>query len=139
MNTQFLTELDILLAQHGMQRKNEGFKITIIDPAGAKRDFGLDVRWLGLEQDDYGAIVTVQNRRFKIVGAKSSRPKYPINGECLRTGKVYKLPRSVIPQIIAERQQTPAPTPTSMAPTNHYTSSPSSTQTSDAYADAAIF
>ena len=44
---------------------------------------------IGLK-DAYGKVFTVQGKRFKVIGLSMSRPKYPVIGEEVGTGKRYK-------------------------------------------------
>ena len=85
---------------------------TSADPQVAERNARreLDVYggYYGLKGDDYGAVFTVQGKRFKLTGVSPSRPKFPLDGECLRTGKSFKFTESVKAQIIAQRGATPA-------------------------------
>jgi hypothetical protein len=106
----FMTELDALLAQHGLARgalKNGS--INIIDPSGSENEGRRSLRYyghgFGLEEDDYGAEFTSNGQRFKLVGVKTSRPKYPISAECIQTGTRYKMPRSVVPLIQNTRER----------------------------------
>src|SRR5207253_2459791 len=66
-------------------------------------------RSYGLEPGDLGAIFTSNGRRFKLTGIVPSRPKYPLDGECLSTGKTFKFTRGIVSQIAATRGQSATP------------------------------
>ena len=137
-NHQFLSALDTLLAQHGFTRTMKGSHITITDSAGrldeGRQSLKFYGREFGLEEGDYGAMFTIGGKRFKLVGLKPSRPKYPLLGEHMGTGTIYKIPRSVVPQIQAARAARPATT--ASAPV---TLSPPSNNAHNPYADIAQF
>lgn len=79
--------------------------------AAAKRDLGTYGRSFGLESDDYGAVVRIGSKSYKLVGIKPSRPKFPLEIECIITGKVFKGTAGLANQAIAARkaQQPVAP------------------------------
>lgn len=62
-----------------------------------RKSLNLDGFMFGLTENDYGR--TFKNwdgEAFKLTGVKSSRPKYPIQGESVKTGKSYKFKKDVI-------------------------------------------
>lgn len=69
----------------------------------AKRDFARNCRFYNLEPEDFGAIFECNGSRYKLVAIKSSRPKYPIDGESQRDGRTFKFSRSVLASVIAGR------------------------------------
>lgn len=75
---------------------------TAVD-AAAKRDFGFYCRHVGLEPDDFGCEFSGSSGRYRLIGVSLNRPKYPIDGECLRTGKKFKFTKSVVANIVAGR------------------------------------
>ena len=50
----------------------------------------------GFKKSDYGKIVKLNNRHFKLIGFKPSSPKYSVIAEDIVTGKEYKLKASAI-------------------------------------------
>lgn len=144
MNATFFSALDALCAQHGLTRSISRGNVVITDLA-AKSDEGVQSlkfygRSFGLEESDHGAQFEIGGKRFKLVGLKPSRPKYPLLGECIAgptAGTVYKIPRSVIPQIQAGRAtRVTTPTPTASAPV---TMTPPAPAAHNPYADIASF
>lgn len=122
--------LDAVCTQHGLARSIQAdgsFKIVSGQAdAVARQNLDIQGRFLGLAGADFGTVFVSNGRRFKLKGVKPSRPKYPIAAECMATGRDYKLPRSVVAQIVAQRgaaqtPTTPAPTRRTPAPsTNEY-------------------
>lgn len=81
-----------------------------------------DGHYFGLKGSDYGAIFTVQGKRYKLTGVNPGRPKFPISGESLADGRTWKHTVDCARRIIADRAvatATPvhAPTPHWVAPT----------------------
>lgn len=118
-NQAFLLELDQLLARHNISRSMQKDKIVLVDMDAGRQDFSRYARNYGLEPGDYGAIVQINRSRYKVIGIKTGRPRYPFEIECMGTGKHYKGPRDLASQIIAGRatrstaptQPTPSPAP----------------------------
>jgi hypothetical protein len=148
ISREIVAELQALAARHGLRFSTEGGTLGTNDlliklrvraadrsavDADAKRKFAMEARYMGLEESDYGVIFSTYNGRYKLTGIKPSAPKYPFLGECQRTGKTFKLPRSIIPSIIAARPQQQT---TSSAPAG---SAPAPSQTDDRYAGVAQF
>lgn len=69
----------------------------------AKRELDIYGGMYGLRGADYGVVFTSGGKRFKLTGVAPSRPKFPISGECLSTGKGYKFTSYTASQIIAQR------------------------------------
>lgn len=144
---EIIDELEDLAQRHGIRFSSEGgqlgadnlmikLRVRTADQSSlesaAKQRFAMDARYVGLEPDDYGAIFSTFNGTYKLTGLKPSAPKYPILGVCQRSGKTFKLPRSVIQNIIAARKPQASQQPQS-------SSSPASSQHDDRYADVAQF
>ncbi len=54
-----------------------------------KEEFDRVAFLFDLKPEDYGREITSRGRKYKLVGLKPNRPKYPVIGE--RDGKRYKL------------------------------------------------
>lgn len=110
--------LGIKLSVGGGQYGADQLTIKVVatpgDPAvadaAAKQKFATSCHYYGLKAEDFGAIFTSQGKRYKLTGVSPSRPKYPISGECLSTGKTYKFTEATARLIIAARS-TAAPAP----------------------------
>lgn len=118
----FFASLDALCAQHGVARSLNGNKITLVDVNGVedagKQALRLAGHYYGLSEADYGAVFTSQGRRFKLIGVKPSRPKYPLQCESLGDGRVFKFGTHVVPMIVAQRATQPAPAAVATAKPN---------------------
>lgn len=131
----FLADLDTVLARHNIARSMRGNTITLTDLGAAesegKRMLRLYGAQHGLTEQDFGAIITHAGVRYKLVGLKPSRPKYPLDMEHQGDGRVFKFTTSFVPQIVAQRAaqvpvmqtpqqqippRTPAPTSSFQAP-----------------------
>jgi hypothetical protein len=115
MNATFIRELDTLLARHNLVRTMSRGNIVISD-LQAKGDEGKNMMRLygsryGVTEQDHGAIVTIQGKRYKVIGIAPSRPKNLFDIECLGTGKVYRCGTFIVPQLVAQRGRQPAPAP----------------------------
>ena len=44
-----------------------------------------------LHKDDFVAVITLQGKKYELVGINLRAPKFPINAKCLTDGKIYKL------------------------------------------------
>lgn len=146
ISTEVVAELQALAQRHGLRFSTEGGQLgsadlliklrvraadrTAVNDA-EQRAFAMEARYMGLEPSDYGIVFSNYQGTYKLVGIKASRPKYPFLGVCQRSGKTFKLPRSIIQQVIAARPKQSAPAPSS--------SGASSSQTDDRYADVAQF
>lgn len=53
----------------------------------------------GISGKDYGKTFFSNGETFKLVGLAPSRPKYPVIGESVRTGKKFKFTESVLSQL----------------------------------------
>lgn len=53
----------------------------------------------GLDESHLGNTFSSHGETFKFTGIKTSRPKYPISGTSVRTGKSFKFTESVVSQI----------------------------------------
>lgn len=73
-------------------------------------------RSFGLTGADYGVTFVSSGKRFKFTGLTLSRPKFPINGECLSTGKPFKFTRATVAAIIAARPKALSPAQAAIAP-----------------------
>lgn len=51
---------------------------------------------VGLKQEAYGTEFINGNSRFKLIGVKPNRPKFPILGKELKSGKIYKFDYSIL-------------------------------------------
>lgn len=132
MNGNFMTALNALCAQHGISCATSGNRLVLTDTNEAERTFGVYARRYGLEASDYGAIVTINGKRYKVVGIAPNRPKNCFNIECVSTGKGYLGSRGLVHQIIAYRGTKPVTQQTSQAPTASPT--PSTQPADNAYA-----
>lgn len=112
-NSTFIAGLDALCAQHGIARNMSGNKITLIDSDGAedqgRQTLRLYGHYYGLSEQDYGTVFVSQGKRFKLVGVKTSRPKYPLQCESMGDGRVFKFGTNVVKQIVALRTAQPTP------------------------------
>ena len=53
----------------------------------------------GVNESHFGKTFISNGETFKFAGVKPSRPKYPVVGTSVRTGKSYKFKESVLTQI----------------------------------------
>lgn len=74
-----------------------------IASVAAKAKFIQSARYYGLTGDDYEAEFVSQGRRFKLVEIAPSRPKYPLTGVDVYTGKKFKFTTSMATQIANDR------------------------------------
>lgn len=133
-NSAFITALDALCAQHNVARSIKDGKITLIDSGNQESQGRTILRlagpYYGLTEDDYGATITSKGKTFKLVGINTNAPRYPLQMENQADGAVWRFPRSIVPQIVAQRQSKPtaatqAPAPSQVtqtpqpAPANH--------------------
>jgi len=44
-----------------------------------------------LTEDDFGAVITLNGKKYQLTGINLRAPKFPINAKCLSDGKYYKL------------------------------------------------
>ena len=58
--------------------------------------FKRNARSFGLKAEDFGKEFSTYNGTYKITGMKPNNHKYPIIGECVRTGKSFKFPISAV-------------------------------------------
>lgn len=102
----------------------------------AKKDLDTYGRYYGLVGADYGTTFSGANGgMYKLTGVSPSRPKYPIDAVCVRTGRAFKHTQSVVAKIVARRPSAASTTPT--PGTN--SGAPSSVGSSNPYADLAQF
>ena len=106
----------------------------------SKNEFKWACRHVGLEPEDHGAVFSFQGKQFKLTGVHTSRPKYPISGECMRTGRSFKFPRHTANAIIAVRAvDTAPPVPPMALPGSQITPTTSVEDRDDRYAAGAMF
>jgi hypothetical protein len=67
-----------------------------IKEASERSEFSLYAKRFGLKAEDFGKVVTVDSKQFRIVGIKPKSRKFPILGEDVVSKTVYKLPVSAI-------------------------------------------
>jgi len=131
---ELLAELAALGKRHGLEFDVEGGRfdstsflmplaIRAIPAAGqmshAESEFARYCSRYGLLPEDYGAEFTSGGYRFRLVGIKPSRPKYPLQCERVGDGKVYKWHASIVSQIVASRaSRRTTPAPAASAPTH---------------------
>jgi hypothetical protein len=126
MDPTFIRELDALLARHNQTgnivRQIKGNSMILTD-LGAKSDTGRQMlrtygHRFGLSEQDHGTIFTFRGTRYKLIGLKPSRPKYPLECEHMGDGRTFKFDTGVVPMIVAQRGRQPAaPAPQQPAPT----------------------
>ncbi len=84
-------KLEIVIATDGNMSAEEAIGRKSLDLAGV---------FFGLKADDYGRTWTSwDGDKYKLVGVKSSRPKYPISGVNVRTGRAFKFGKDVIEKL----------------------------------------
>jgi hypothetical protein len=110
-NSTFITALDALLAQHGFARTMSRGNIIITD-LQSKSDTGKEMLRMygarfGLTEADHGTIFTFRGTRYKLIGLKPSRPRYPLECEHMGDGRVFKFDTGVVPSIVALRGAQP--------------------------------
>lgn len=73
-------------------------KVTIvIDGADLDRDeFEHYASLFRLSADDFGKEFSNGGRKFRLVGLKPNRPKWPVVGECIADGKRYKFKEAAL-------------------------------------------
>lgn len=98
-----------------------------------RRELEIYGRAYGLKGEDYGAEFTSQGHRYRLVGVKPSRPKFPISAERIRDGRCYKFTTSVVAKIEQGRAARSMTTP-AMAQTSNSSSTPATD-----YSDAGMF
>ena len=62
-----------------------------IQQANDRAEFTRYAASFGLKAADFGQIVTIDGKRFKIVGLKPKSRKYPVLGQVVGGDKVFKL------------------------------------------------
>lgn len=87
---QFHTKLDAFIPDINTQNMNarqiEGLKNL--------KNYG---RFYNVTENDFGKTFTDGNgQKFKFIGLMPSRPKYPVIGEDVKTGKIYKFTENVL-------------------------------------------
>jgi hypothetical protein len=111
-NAAFITALDALCAQHNVARTTRDGKITLIDSGGqedaGKRSLRMCGHYYGLAEEDFGTVFLFRGTRYKLIGVKPNRPKYPLDCEHMGDGRVFKFHTNVVPQIVAQRAAKPA-------------------------------
>lgn len=71
-------------------------EISADSPTADAATFKKHANWVGLKDNAYGAVFTINRRLFKLVSVMTNRPKYPIVAEEISTGKRYKFPIDII-------------------------------------------
>lgn len=141
-NTAFLTELDQLLAKHSVARTIQRGKIVLTDTGTVESEGRTMLRiyghMYGLTEHDYGTVFSFKGTRYKLVGLKPNRPKYPLDCEHMGDGRVFKFHKEVVPQIVALRGAAPATPPAPPAPRSSITL-PGLTKPTNQFADLAQF
>jgi hypothetical protein len=71
------------------------FSVAVKSPDGTAEsqqvvEFKRSARMYGLEPEDFGREFTTRSGTYKILGLKRANRKYPILGECVKTGSGYK-------------------------------------------------
>lgn len=73
--------------------------------SNAQKEFATWARYYGIEASDYGAVLTIQGRRFRLTKINSRRGvKYPFECEALDGGRGIRLGAEYKLQIIAARK-----------------------------------
>ena len=72
------------------------FTFQCVAENGVPAEFKRLAPLFGLTADDFGREFKTYNGTFKITGISPRRRKYPISGTCVKTGKSYKFPATVV-------------------------------------------
>lgn len=84
-------KLEVCIASDGDMSAKEALGRKSLDLEGAM---------FGLTEKDYGRTFTNwDGDKYRLVGIKSSRPKYPVSAENIRTGKGYKFGSDVLDKL----------------------------------------
>lgn len=70
-----------------------------------RKEFASKARFIGLQPDDYGLEFIMNGRHYRLTGANTRAPKFPIYAENLVDGRTYKLTRATIPWIEQAREK----------------------------------
>lgn len=126
LSAEIQAELADLAKRHGLKVSVGGgqigatnlvIKVTVetgdtsIADAQARRQIDIDGRYFGLTGSDYGTVFVSNGKRFKFTGVQPSRPKFPLSGECMSTGRSFKFTRSIVNAIVAARPSATSSTP----------------------------
>ncbi len=74
----------------------------------AQIEFNRYCRAFGLEERDFGAVITANREQWKLVGIAIKRPKYPLLFERLSDGKATLFTADLVDRVVAARKQTVA-------------------------------
>lgn len=65
-----------------------------------RKSLELEGVFFGLKAEDYGRTwKSWDGQTYRLIGVKSSRPKYPVMGEQVKTGRSYKFGEDIIPKL----------------------------------------
>lgn len=78
------------------------------DETSAGRAFKSCAHMFNLEPTDLGRTFGLDDKVYRITGLSRNRPKYPIDGECVRTGKGFKFPATTVVRALMSSKP-PAP------------------------------
>ena len=67
-----------------------------------KLDFKRCCRIVGLNPEDFGREFVCSGTRYKVVGVKLNRPKYPISVERVKDGKCFKFGDALVKSLLGE-------------------------------------
>ncbi|MBU6428541.1 MAG: hypothetical protein KGR26_06010 [Cyanobacteria bacterium REEB65] len=141
----FISALDTICAQHGIARSQDTKgRLILVDTKGqddeGKATFRLFGSRYGLDENDFGALIVYRGTRYKLVGLKTSRPKYPLEMEHQGDGRRFKFAASAeIVKLIKAAQPAPATPAPAQAPAVAASPPPPSAPAYNPYADLAQF
>jgi hypothetical protein len=91
-DTSFTGKLEVILADTSSGMSAE--------EAMGRNSLDLEGEFLGLKADDYGRTwKSWDGQTYRLVGVKSSRPKYPVSGVNVLTGKGFKFGTDIIDKL----------------------------------------
>ena len=113
----FAEELGLSVAQEGrwmVDRNGKYLNLKVQFVVGgeegveekARNEFALWAKYYGLEASDYGAIITIGGKKYKLTKINSRRGvKYPYECDAVDGGKGIRLPEVYKHEIIAARSK----------------------------------
>lgn len=90
-DSSFTAKLEVIIAPDGDMSAEEAI---------GRKSLETDGGFFGLEADDYGRTwESWDGETYKLVSVHSSRPKYPISGVNVRTGRGFKFGEDIIKKL----------------------------------------
>lgn len=74
-------------------------------PGSEEREFARVAWEFGLSEDDFGTVFTSRGEEYRLKALSTRRPKYPVVGERVKDGKLYKFPEKVLEQLLSKKSE----------------------------------